>query len=169
MLTEISLGEAERWDPARWRDNERNWNEGQSGMLPDKDKPQKREAKWGPRHKGPDSIWFDLASSTGESRESETRRLAALGWGGWEDAGLTANGNGLFWKQHPCSEIECGDGGTTLWTHSKSLNCTFFFFGCVGGLRDLRSPTRDQTLGPGCESAKSYPLAGQGIPWIDLF
>ena len=40
----------------------------------------------------------------------------------------------------------------------------FFFFGCAGGLRDLRSPTRDQTLGPGCESAKSYPLAGQGIP-----
>lgn len=46
----------------------------------------------------------------------------------------------------------------------KIIELYFFFFGCVGGLRDLRSPTRDQTLGPGCESAKSYPLAGQGIP-----
>ena len=46
----------------------------------------------------------------------------------------------------------------------KIIELYFFFSGCVGGLRDLRSPTRDQTLGPGCESAKSYPLAGQGIP-----
>ena len=112
-----------------------------------KDKPQKREAKWGPCHKGPDGTWFDSVSKTGESRESEARWPAAPGWGGWEDAGLTASGS-LFWKQHPCSETECGNGGRPLGTNSKSLNCPSFFFRLCWWLEGSEPPDQRSNPGP---------------------
>ena len=52
-----------------------------------------------------------------------------------------------------------------LWGHTQNHSIVLlFFFGCAGGLRDLSPLTKDQTPGHGGESAKSYPLASQGIP-----